>query len=799
MFRPPVAVVVPVWNVWEETRACLEALVGTLGPRDRLVVVDAASTDATPHALRRLPRIEHVRLTENRGWAASVNVGLEATDREFVVVVDNDATVGTRWLEPLLAPFSDPAVAATGPRSDTGSGTQRLELGLPSSASRAVRRRVGQARALETAGPEIVPVERLDGFCLALRRSAVRDAGGLDEGFGLEPFAEEALAARLVAAGHRLCVVRRSFVAHSGQATFSAMGLDYEGLATAGRERLERLGVQTTPEPLVSACLIVRDEEDHLPGCLGSIRPFVDEIVVHDTGSEDGTVALARDLGATVIEGEWHDDFARARNEALGHCHGRYVFWLDADERLVGDPAGARRRLASDQRAEGFWVTIENARGAGLHAHSTHVAGRVFRREVGHWAGRIHEQVWLRDDSRPLELRPIPELRLEHLGYLTRHLVGRDKATRNIHLARLALEDATDSAAEGRARTHLARSLMLNGQLEEALSEAERALAASRDILSERLSLKVAADALLGLGRLDDARRYVRRLRRRVEHSGPADAIEAEILRREGHYAEALALFESLARPSRDDLGAEYGPSSFATERAACLAALGEPALAAELLLSVLGTEGTLDTHLGTIVEYLDAAGAPLSPIPAHIPPDERVLFLAQAVQLTPEVADRVLEACHEAWSDPATLAAAAGIADQLSPERALEWSLRLRQAGQAGRTPLARLADRTTRSDWDRALSGVLAWRLFGEAVEGPLAETLPRLSGAEREQLSRLLATMGTAPGPATARGEGSPSAGSPPPVPVGRVPADRSATERAPAPTTAEPVELAPSLPA
>lgn len=797
MFRPPIAVIVPVWNVWEETRACLDALVGTLGPRDRLVVVDAASSDATPHALGRIPRVEHVRLPENRGWAASVNAGLEASDREFVVVVDNDVTVGTRWLEPLLAPFSDPTVAATGPRSDTGSGAQRLDLGLPSSASRAVRRRVGQARALETtADADLVPVDRLEGFCLALRRSAVRDAGGFDEEFGLSPFAEEALAARLVAAGHRLYVVRRSFVAHSGQATFSAMGLDYEGLATAGRERLEALGVRTAPEPLVSACLIVRNEEDHLPGCLGSIRPFVDEIVVHDTGSEDGTVALARDLGATVIEGEWHDDFARARNEALRHCRGRYVFWLDADERLVGDLAGARRRLANDRRAEGFWVTIENARGAGLHAHSTHVAGRVFRREVGHWAGRIHEQVWLLDDSRPLELRPIPELRLEHLGYLTRHLVGRDKATRNIHLARLAVEDATDSAAEGRARTHLARSLMLNGQLEEALSEAERALATATDILSERLSLKVAADALLGLGRLDDARRYVRRLRRRLEHPGPADAIEAEILRREGHHAEALALFESLARPSRDDLGAEYSPSSFATERAACLAALGEPALGAELLLSVLGAEGTLDTHLGTIVEYLDTAGASLGAIPAHIPPDERVLFLAQAVQLTPPVADRVLEACYEAWSDPATLAAAAGIADQLSAERALEWSVRLRQAGQVGRTPLARLADRPTRSDWDRALSGVLAWQLFGEAVEGPLAETLPRLSDAERDQLARLLATprapaSSTPPLAAAAR----PAS----PAPGAMVIDDRSPIGVTPGDPTAGPVELAPSVPA
>ena len=44
---------------------------------------------------------------------------------------------------------------------------------------------------------------------------------------------------------------------------------------------------------LVSACLIVRNEEHTLGRCLTSLRGLVDEIIVVDTGSEDGTVALA--------------------------------------------------------------------------------------------------------------------------------------------------------------------------------------------------------------------------------------------------------------------------------------------------------------------------------------------------------------------------------------------------------------------------------------------------------------------------------------------------------------------------
>ncbi|MHB1835610.1 MAG: glycosyltransferase, partial [Solirubrobacteraceae bacterium] len=49
--------------------------------------------------------------------------------------------------------------------------------------------------------------------------------------------------------------------------------------------------------PLLSAAMIVRNEEDLLPGCLESLDGLVDEIVVVDTGSTDVTVDVARAHG----------------------------------------------------------------------------------------------------------------------------------------------------------------------------------------------------------------------------------------------------------------------------------------------------------------------------------------------------------------------------------------------------------------------------------------------------------------------------------------------------------------------
>ena len=90
----------------------------------------------------------------------------------------------------------------------------------------------------------------------------------------------------------------------------------------------------TTPRPLLTAAMIVRDEELHIGACLASLAGVVDEVVVVDTGSVDDTVAVARSHGATVFTEPWADDFSRARNAALDRARGEWILYIDADERV---------------------------------------------------------------------------------------------------------------------------------------------------------------------------------------------------------------------------------------------------------------------------------------------------------------------------------------------------------------------------------------------------------------------------------------------------------------------------------
>ncbi|MEJ5358209.1 MAG: tetratricopeptide repeat protein [Desulfobacterales bacterium] len=111
-----------------------------------------------------------------------------------------------------------------------------------------------------------------------------------------------------------------------------------------------RVDEHKTSIPSLSACLIVKNEENRICGCIGSLRGLVDEIVLVDTGSTDRTARIAEALGARVVETAWRDDFAAARNVSLSEARGDWVLILDADERISAEDHERIRRLITRHR-----------------------------------------------------------------------------------------------------------------------------------------------------------------------------------------------------------------------------------------------------------------------------------------------------------------------------------------------------------------------------------------------------------------------------------------------------------------
>lgn len=312
---------------------------------------------------------------------------------------------------------------------------------------------------------------------------------------------------------------------------------------TNGGSRGSRLlGPATVPpsrgQPLLTACLIVRDEASLLPGCLESLAGVADEIVVVDTGSRDGTAALAAQVGARVLSRPWREDFGWARNEALAAARGSWVLSIDADERLRapdGSAAPARdlRLLLREGAASGHHLWNRSLASEDGRLLAVELVPRLFRRVPGaRFVHSIHEYPLLPDGHHwaPTEL-----VELLHLGYIPDLLQRRQKHARNLRLLEAAVARAPGDAY---LRFHLGHQLGAVGRWDEALPHLAAAVGASgMEHLPGALDL---ATALGRLGLFAEADEHCRRLV--VHHPAHPDAwlAWADVLARAGRPRDAL-------------------------------------------------------------------------------------------------------------------------------------------------------------------------------------------------------------------------------------------------------------------
>ena len=147
----------------------------------------------------------------------------------------------------------------------------------------------------------------------------------------------------------------------------------------------------------ISLCMIVRDEEAVLGRCLESVAPAVDEIIVVDTGSVDGTKAVAAAYTDRIFDFAWVDDFAAARNASFAKATGDYILWLDADDVLLPEDLDALLCLKNrlDQSPADVVMMRYNT-GFDSRGNPTFFFDRerlVRRAARPVWYGRVHEYI----------------------------------------------------------------------------------------------------------------------------------------------------------------------------------------------------------------------------------------------------------------------------------------------------------------------------------------------------------------------------------------------------------------------
>ena len=476
------------------------------------------------------------------------------------------------------------------------------------------------------------------------------------------------------------------FVHHHGHATFDANGLDWVAIQQTNVDRLVAKHTgrvrarRPANEPLLSACLIVKDEQDVLPECLRALSGLADEVVVYDTGSTDGSQACARAAGARVVQGEWHDDFGRARNAALACCTGTWVLSVDADEIVDGNPTVVRATLEAAY-VDAFALEIVNLGGHRKH-DVTHRACRVFRRELFQWQGRLHEQVVHRTDGRAYPIATLAGARLLHSGYTPQRIHLKAKVERNLRLATIEADPAV--ARDPVSKTmNLACSYVLVGRDDEALALFAQARAFAGDSLPLRRRIcRMAAEICLAMERPAAALPWIDDLAG-AEVSGMLArylrGLACVALRR---WQDALEAYNGLTEV-RDEDGAILPLVVVHRDRARCHYMLEEWAAAIEEAVALI-TGATCDEQIWHLLaECCSRTGRDLAALLDPVPDTQLAAVFAQFLSLDPATADAVLETllAHPRYRAHA-LALAIRFVPTMTADAAARWSARLREIG---------------------------------------------------------------------------------------------------------------------
>ncbi len=323
------------------------------------------------------------------------------------------------------------------------------------------------------------------------------------------------------------------------------------------RDNLNYLKNNIATEPQrISLCMIVKNEEKFLPGCLKTVKGLVDEIIVVDTGSTDRTMEIAREYGAKIFEHPWQNDFSFHRNQSIDYATGDWILILDADEEL--DPAehdiirSVVKRKDIDSVSFVVYNKIQSGRVGFLNSQRLFRNGKGFK-----YSGIVHNQLEISGKTLMSHLKVI------HHGYGLPDEMMRKKAERTEKLLLAQLEENPDAIFP-----HFNLAQIYRGMGEPAKSLEHAKIVVEKlgpDDLDRRHVYAMALDqmgcAYIGLERFDEAEEvFLKTLEFKDDYLDPMFNLGYMYMRQQRHddaekIFERYLLTKSRYSPHREWLG----------------------------------------------------------------------------------------------------------------------------------------------------------------------------------------------------------------------------------------------------
>ncbi len=224
------SIIIVSWNVCHELLDCLRSMEKNKPSQDfEVIVVDNASTDDTADAIKSdFPEVRLIINSENRGFAAANNQGIEKAQGEYTLFLNPDTIVQPHSMDVLIKFMDDNNdVGACGPRLLNCDGTIQSSVKRFPTFRGALYRHTG-FRYLNIFRDQYdkwlmkdfkydrqLDVDQLMGSALMVRRSVVERLGGMDETFFMY-YEEVDLCYRIKQAGWRIVYVPEVEITHLG-------------------------------------------------------------------------------------------------------------------------------------------------------------------------------------------------------------------------------------------------------------------------------------------------------------------------------------------------------------------------------------------------------------------------------------------------------------------------------------------------------------------------------------------------------------------------------------------------------
>ena len=194
--RDSLAIIIVTYNSTEEIAGCLRSLIGHTSPfPTTITVVDNASTDGTAAYVRsHFPTVQVIDSGGNLGFAKANNLGIRATESEYVLLMNPDTEAPPGAIQTLVRGLaSHPEAAVAGARLLSERGFPELSWGEPITPwnelrqmifARLYHRKVRRiVRIVDKLSRQAREVAWVSGACMVIRRTDLESVNLLDERF----------------------------------------------------------------------------------------------------------------------------------------------------------------------------------------------------------------------------------------------------------------------------------------------------------------------------------------------------------------------------------------------------------------------------------------------------------------------------------------------------------------------------------------------------------------------------------------------------------------------------------------